>query len=235
MICAAAVMWRRSPRFRSGGLPLLLAALLASSCATPQPSAFRHPDFRPASIRRPVVVLQVSLEQTSLLGEGEFSRRERSSLPEAVEIALLEGLNAEGILPVDVTLSARGFSRDGAVSFERIDRRRALERARTLNADVVLIVGISLSRRDLVYCRAGTRASGAGGRPFVAPTTLWTLGAEVLRVADGARLLVEPPGLARQLTDIEPECDRGRIGRRLSAHEMLQRAVQELLALLLRK
>ncbi len=216
-------------------LSLLLAALLVSGCATPGPSAFRHPDFRPASIRRPAVVLQVSLEQTELLGEGEFSRRERSSIPEAAEIALLEGLNAEGILPVDVTLSARGSSRDSAGAFERIDRKQALERARTLHADVVLIVDVSLSRQDLVYCRAGPSAAGAGGRPFIARTTFWTFGVEVLRVVDGVRLLVEPPAPAHRLRDIEPECDRGRVGRRLSAEEMLETAVRELLALLLRK
>ncbi len=170
-------------------LPLVLLVLLASGCATPEPSAFRHPDFKPTSIRRPAVVLQVSLEQTELLGEGEFSRRERSSIPDAVEIALLEGHNAEGILPVDVTPFARGSSRDSALAFERIDRTQALKRARTLNADVLLIADVSRARQDLVYCRAGTRASGAGGRPFVARTTLWTLGAEVLRVADGTRLL----------------------------------------------
>jgi len=181
------------------------------------------------------VVLQVSLEQTDLFGEGEFSRRERRSIPDAVELALLEGLNAEGILPVDVTLSAQRSSRNSAGAFERIDRTQAIERARTLHADVVLIADVSLSRRDLVYCRAGTRAGGAGGRPFVARTTLWTLGAEALRVADGIRLLVEPPGPARRLEDVEPDCDSGRISRRLSVEEMAQRAAQELLVLLLRK
>lgn len=206
-------------------LPLLVALLL-QGCVTPGPAALRHPAFRPAEIRRPFVVLQVSLEHTGFIGEGEFSAQERASIPEALEIALLEALNAEGIVPVEVTLSARRSQRDSAVPLEQIDRTQALERARALKADVVMILDVSLSRLDLVYCRAERR-------PFVAHTTLWTLGAEVLRVADGARLLVEPPGPGLRQGDVEPECDRGRIARRLSAEELVDRAVKRGLSLLL--
>ena len=212
---------------RAVTLPLLGVLLLTSGCATSEPPAFRHSDFRPAQIRRPAVMLQVSLDPTGLPGEGEFLPREWNSIPEAFEIALLEGLNAEGILPVDVSLSARPSSR-GAVPFERIDRRQALERARTVKADVVLILDVSLSRRDRVYCQEERR-------PFMARTTLWTLGAEVVRVADGARLLIEPPGPTLRLGDVEPDCERGRIGRRLSAQELLDATVQQVLSLLLRR
>lgn len=178
-------------------------------------------------------MLQVSLDHTGLMGEGEFSSRERSSIPEAIEIGLLEALNAEGIVPVDATLSARRSYRDETLAFERIDRNEALARARVLRADVVLILAVSLSRRDLVYCRAGTHAGGAGGRPFVARTTLWMLGAEVLRVADGTRLLVEPPRPALSGGDIEPDCERGGIIRRLSVQELVDTALRRGLSLLL--
>lgn len=162
------------------------------------------------------------------MGEGEFSPRERSSIPETVEIGLLEALNAEGIVPVDVTLFALGSYRDSASPFERLDRKQALERARALRADVVLILDVFLSRRDVVYCRAARR-------PFVARTTIWALGAEVLRVADGTRLLMEPPGSQSRQGDVESDCDRGRIERRLSTQEQADRAVRQGLSLLLGK
>jgi len=213
---------------RLATLLLLPVALGLPGCGISEPRAFRHPDFTPLNIRRPAVLLQVSLDQAALLGEGERSPRERSSIPEAFEIALLEGLNAEGILPVDVTLSARRSTPAGRAPFEGIDRRQALDRGRALDADVVVIVGAVLSRLDLVFCREGRR-------PFIARTTLWTLGAEILRVADRARLLVEPPGPTLQLGDVEPDCERGGIGRRLSVQELLDAAVHRILSLLLRR
>lgn len=224
MLAMARAFQTRSLSARAAGLPFLVGALLAAGCARPEPAALRHPEFKPASIRRPAVVLRLSLEQFGGVDEGGAGRRGRGALGEAVEIALLEGLNAEGILPVDVTLSARSASRSSA---ER-DRAQALERARTLKADVLLIAEVSLVQRDLVYCRIERR-------PFLARTTLWTIGAEVVRIADGTRLLIEPADAAHQLGDIEPDCDRRRIERRLSAQEMLERTIQELLALVFRK
>ncbi|MFQ5897021.1 MAG: hypothetical protein ACE5JN_02065 [Candidatus Methylomirabilia bacterium] len=209
-------------------LALTLAALSFSRCLSPEPGAFRHPDFRPADIRRPAVVIQVSLDRTSLLGEGEFSPRQRSAIPQAVEIGLLEGLNAEAILPVDVTLLARPSYRDRASPFTRIDRQLALEQARTLNADFVLILDVHLSRQPVLHCRGGRR-------PFRVRTTRWTFGAEVLRVSDGTRLLVRPPAPGLRLDDVEPDCDRGRVDRRRTAHEMLEVSVRRGLSLVLGK
>lgn len=203
---------------RRVALSLLPVTLCAQGCVTPEPRAFRHPDFRPHEIRRPALVLQLSL--------GEFSPREQNSIPDAFEIALLEGLNAEGILPVDVTLLPRR-STSGTPS-KGIDRRQALDRGRALHADVVVILDASLSRRDLVFCREERR-------PFVARATLWMLGAEALRVADGTRLLIEPLGPTLQLSDVEPDCGQGRIERRLSTQELLNLAVQKILALLFRR
>lgn len=212
---------------RLAPLSLLLVALGLPGCGTSELRAFRHPDFTPLKIRRPAVVLQVSLDRAGSLGEGEFSAREQRSIPDAFEIALLEALNAEGILPVDATVSV-GRSTLASAPFEGIDRRQVLDRGRTLGADVVMIVGASLARRDLVFCREERR-------PFIARAALWTLAAEVLRVADGARLLIEPPAPAWQLADVEPDCERGRIGRRLSAQELLDALVQRVLSLLLRR
>lgn len=203
---------------RRVALSLLPVTLCAQGCVTPGPQAFRHPDFRPHEIRRPALVLQLSL--------GEFSPREQNSIPDAFEIALLEGLNAEGILPVDVTLLPRR-STSGTPS-KGIDRRQALDRGRALHADVVVILDASLSRRDLVFCREERR-------PFVARATLWMLGAEALRVADGTRLLIEPLGPTLRLSDVEPDCGQGRIERRLSTQELLNLAVKKILALLFRR
>ncbi len=205
---------------------LLLVTPYAQGCVTPEPRAFRHPDFRPLEIRRPALVLQLSLGQTGFRGEGEFSPWEQNSIPDAFEIALLEGLNAEGILPVDVTLLPRR-STSGTPS-KGIDRRQALDRGRALHADVVVILDAFLSRRDLVFCREERR-------PFVARATLWMLGVEVLRVVDGTRLLIEPLGPTLQLSDVEPDCGQGRIERRLSTQELLNLAVQKILALLFRR
>ena len=173
-----------------------------------------------------MVVLQVSLERTGFVGEGEFSSREQSSIPDAFEIAFLDGLNAEGILPVDVTVSARRASRPGSTPFEGIDQGLALQRARALNADVVMILDASLSRQDMIFCREERR-------PFVARATLWTLGALVLRVTDGARLLVEPPGSGLRVMDVEADCQRRRIDRRLSAQELVDAGVRRGLSLML--
>ena len=205
---------------------VLLVALLPLGCAAPGTVAFRHSDFRPAEIRRPVLLLQVSLDRTGLLGEGEFSSQERSSIPEAFEVALLEGFNAEGILPLDVSLSSRRSGSPG--SAEGIDAKPALERARAVGADVVMILEGRLSRQDSVFCREERRA-------FVARTTSWMLAARVLRVADGSPLLIEPAGAGSRVSDVEPDCKRGRIVRRLSAQELLDVAARRALSLLLAK
>ncbi len=207
-------------------LAILLLALASSGCATPGPKALRHPHFRPSEIRRPAVVLQVSVDHTGFLGQGEFSRQERDSVPEAFELTFLDKLNAEGILPVDVTVVAQRDYRAHSTVLERIDRNEALKRARALKADTVLILDARLSRGNLVYCPTERR-------PFVARTTFWSLAADVVRVADGTHLLIEPPGPALRVGNVEPDCERGRISRSLSSHELLEAAVQRAVSLLL--
>src|SRR3972149_6051529 len=74
-------------------------------------------------------------------------------------------------------------------------------RARSLRADALLLVEMRLERKDVVYCRE-TR------RPFAARSTVLAVTLEVLRVADGARPLPEPPGPGPPLTHPTRACHR---------------------------
>jgi len=58
---------------------------------------------------------------------------------------------------------------------------------------------------------------------------------EVLRVADGARLLLEPPDTDHPLTDIEVECGAERSIRRLAMEELAGAGISRALTLLLRR
>ncbi len=207
---------------------LLTTLWLLHGCASPALVAMRDPAYRPAEIRRPAVVLQVSLDQTGF-GEGEFSSRERAGLPERLEAGFIEGLNARGIFPLDVALTALRAYRGGSDPFDRLDRGQALARARSLQADVLLVVDMHLTRRDLVFCREV-------GRPAVARgTTVMALTLEVLRVSDGNRLLLEPPDAGLTLTDVEVECTPDRRARRLSAAEMSEGAASRIVTRLMRR
>ncbi|MBI2544404.1 MAG: hypothetical protein HYW16_04175 [Candidatus Rokubacteria bacterium] len=174
---------------------------------SPGPVAMRHPDYRPAAIRRPAVTLQVRLDQM-----------ERASIPEQFEAGLIDALNTQGIFPLDVALTAS----------KTLDRPQALARARSLRADVLLLVEMRLGRADVVYCRE-TR------RPFAARSTLVAVTLEVLRVSDGTRLLLEPAATGEPLTDIEAECGRERSIRRLSMEELAGAGISRALTLLLRR
>jgi hypothetical protein len=167
------------------------------------------------------------LDRTGLFGQGEFSAQERASIPEAYEALLLQGLNAEGILPVDMSVTANRSYRGSQSPFEGIDRTQALKRGRSVSADYVMIVDARLSRRDLVHCRESRR-------PFAALTTVVTAGLELLRAGDGARLLVVPPGPDLETQDIEADCQRGRVSRRASGQEIMEESVGKLLRLLLK-
>jgi hypothetical protein len=169
----------------------------------------RHPDYRPADIRRPAVVLQVS---------GEFPSREAASISDRVEAGLIDALNGQGIFPLDVTVSTS----------RTLDRGQALARAQSLRADTLLLLEMHLGQRDVVYCRE-TR------RPFAARSTLLAVTLEVLRVSDGARLLLEPPDAAHPLTDIEAECGREPSAHRLSLEELAGTGISRALTLLLRR
>ena len=207
---------------------LLTAFWLLHGCVEPAPVAMRDPAYRPSEIRRPAVVLQVSLDQSGF-GEGEFTSQERAGLPEQFEAGLIEGLNARGIFPLDVALIALRAYRGESDPIERLDRTPPLARARTLKADFLLVVDMRLSRRDLVYCREVRRPFLARGTTVVAVTL------EVLRVSDGARLLLEPPDANLKLTDVEAECAPERRVRRLSTEEMADAAAARIVALLMKR
>lgn len=201
------------------GLPLL------TGCAAPGPVALRHPDYRPDAIRRPAVVLQVSLEQTGF-GEGEFTSRERAAIPGEFEAGMIDGLNRRGIFALDLTLVANRAWRGPATPLARLDRSPALARARSLRADALVLVDLYLGRRERIYCRESRR-------PFRALSTLLRVSVEVLRVEDGTRLLVEPPEAGGVLTDIEAGCGAERSVRRLSMEELAEAGVSRALTLLL--
>ncbi len=207
---------------------LLTALWLLHGCASPAPVAIRDPAYRPAEIRRPAVALQVSLEQTGF-GEGEFTTQERAGLPEQLEAGFIEGLNAKGVFPLDVALTALRAYRGGSEPFDRLDREQALARARSLQADVLLVVDMHLTRRDLVFCR------GAGRPALARGTIVMALTLEVLRVSDGTQLLREPPDADLTLADVEVECTQDRRVRRLSAAEMSEGAASRIVARLMKR
>jgi hypothetical protein len=200
-------MWKIGP---GGVKPALLAGLgLLAGCMSPGPAAMRHPDYRPADIRRPAVALQVS---------GEFTTAERAAISDRFEAGLIDALNGQGIFPLDVAVSTS----------RTLDHGQALARAQSLRADALLLLEMHLGRRDVVYCRE-TR------RPFAARSTVLAVTLEVLRVSDGARLLLEPPEAGHPLTDIEAECGREPSVRRLSLEELAGAGISRALALLVRR
>lgn len=200
-----------------------LALLAAAGCAAPGlPGPWREPGFHPSAVKRPAVLLRVSVDQVGL-GSGPFSEAERASLPERYESALQEALNALGILPVDVTLEARRQARSGERPLEGLDRARALARAGETGGEHLLVVDARLGRGRLVHCRDS-------GRPLAGTTTYWEAGLEVLRVRDGAALLSEPPAAERLVVDVELDCERGRLVRRKGMDEMVEESASRVLA-----
>ena len=212
-------------RMRASSIALAAALIAASGCAsmdTGAPGPWRDPAFRPSAVRRPAVYLQVSLERVGL-GSGPFSAEERAGIPERYESAVQESLNGLGILPVDITLEARRAERTNALPLEGLKPAAALARAREIGADHLVIVDARLSRRDLALCRQG-------GRALVGTATYWEAGLEVLRVSDGAQILLEPPGAEQRVLDIEIDCRQGRLIRRKAMDEMVEESVGKILA-----
>lgn len=194
-------------------IPALL--LLASACAPvpDEPAPTRAIDFKPIEIRMPAVIVQFAF------GPGEFSERERESLPREYEGAVLEGLNARAVLARDVRLVSERERRP--------DARAALARAREVQADHAVIVEVTVTRRVTEFCR-GTRRT-----PLRELATTLSQGVEILRVSDGARRLALDPSPALSTTDFEPDCAKPAESQRRSAVETLQKAVDKLLTRLL--
>lgn len=213
------------PGMSARPLVVSITLLAAAGCATGEPGGpapWRDPAFRPSALRRPAVFLQVSLERIGL-GSGPFSSQERASIPERYESAVQEALNGLGILPVDLTFDAKRSVKNSDQPLDGLDLARALARARATGADHLVVLDARLSRRDLLHCRDGRRA-------LVGTTTFWEAGLEVLRVSDGTRLLLEPPGDDQRVLDIEVDCRQGRLIRRKGMDEMIEESVKRAIA-----
>lgn len=195
---------------------LALAALLvASGCAGGFGSgttASREPGFRATSVRRPALLVRVSVP-------AELGRRERDRIPENYEAAVVEGLERLGILAVNM-LSVPGSS---ARPLEGLERTAALSRARETGAEQLVIVDARLSQGDLTHCKQSGRARAGA-------TTYWDVGLEIHRVADGRPLLVEPPAEDLRAVDVELDCKTGRLIRRKRMDKLITDSVALVLA-----
>ncbi len=229
--------WRAEPETRRADLRsgraganlrrarVVLVLLVVTGCANPSasgPAAWRAPGFRPSTVKRPAVFLQVSIDRVGL-GSGPFTERERASIPEQYEAALQDALNDLGILPVDLTLEARRTFASHDRPLEQVDVRRALGRAREAGAEHLLVLDARLSRRELTHCRDSRR-------PLSGSTTFWEAGMELIRVSDATRLVTEPPGEDQRVVDVELDCQRGRLITRRGMEEMIEESVKKILA-----
>jgi hypothetical protein len=172
----------------------------------------REPGFRATSVRRPALLVRVSVP-------AELDKRERDRIPENYEAAVVEGLERAGVLALDLA-SVPGTS---ARPLEGLDRAAALSRAREAGAEQLVIVDARLFQGNLTHCRQSGRARSG-------PTTYWDVGLEIRRVADGQPLLVEPPAEDLRAVDVELDCKTGRLIRRKSMDELITDSVGLVLA-----
>jgi hypothetical protein len=193
---------------------VMLALLAASGCVgglgrTP---ASREPGFRATSVRRPALLVRVSVP-------AEFGKRERDRIVEDYQAAVTEGLERLGVLVVDLATVPGSSSRP----LEGLDRPAALGRAREAGAEQLVIVDARLGRDNLTHCRQLGRARSG-------PTTFWDVGLEIRRVSDTQPLLVEPPAEDVRAVDVELDCKTGRLIRRKSMDELISDSVGLVLA-----
>jgi hypothetical protein len=187
----------------------MLALLAAWGCAggLGGTTASREPGFRAASVRRPALLVRVSVPP-------ELGQRERDRIVEDYQAAVLEGLERMGILVVDMATAPGGSSRP----LQGIDRPAALGRAREAGAEQLVIVDARLARDSLTHCKQMGRARSG-------PTTFWDVGLEIRRVSDTQPLLVEPPAEDLRAVDVELDCKTGRVIRRKSMDELISDSV----------
>jgi hypothetical protein len=193
---------------------LVIALLAASGCVgvlggTP---ASREPGFRATSVRRPALLVRVSVP-------SEIGQRERDRIAENYQAAVLDGLERLGILAVDMATLPGSSSRP----LEGLDRPAALGRAREAGAEQLVIVDARLARDTLTHCKQLGRARSG-------PTTFWDVGLEIRRVSDTQPLLVEPPAEDLRAVDVELDCKTGRLIRRKSMDELIADSVALVLA-----
>jgi len=202
---------RRRP-FQKWNAALLAALLTASGCAGGGTPASREPGFRAASVRRPALLVRVSVP-------AELDQRDRDRISENYQAAVVEGLERLGILAVDMATVPGTSSRP----LEGLDRPAALRRAREAGAEQLVIVDARLAKDTLTHCRrAGRAVSGS--------TTFWDMGLEIRRVADTQPLLVEPPAEDLRAVDVELDCMTRRLIRRKSMDELITDSVGLVLA-----
>ena len=187
----------------------MLALLAAWGCAgslggTP---ASREPGFRATSVRRPALLIRVSVPP-------ELSKRESDRIVEDYQAAVLESLERMGILVVDMATAPGSSSRP----LQGLDRPAALGRAREAGAEQLVIVDARLGRDNLTHCKQMGRARSG-------PTTFWDVGVEIRRVSDTQPLLVEPPAEDLRAVDVELDCKTGRLIRRKSMDELISDSV----------
>jgi len=197
----------RSQPLTAATLVLLALSLLAGCAPSSNSTALREPGFRASTIRRPALLVRVSVPD-------DLSQRDRARIPEDYQAALVEGLDRLGILAVDVAVAPSGRSR----ALDGIDRASALTRAREAGAENLVIIDARLARGDLRHCTGS-------GRNLVGPTTYWDAALEIDRVADGKPLMVEPPSNELRAVDVELDCKTGRLIRRRSMDELINDSV----------
>src|SRR5215813_954891 len=194
----------------------VLALWLFSGCGilgpSPSETPLREPGFRASTIRRPALVVRVTVSD-------DLSQRERLRVPEDYQAAVVEGLDRIGILAVDATMLPPTRARP----LEAFERAPALARAREAGAEHLVIVDARLSRGDLIPCQRG-------GRPLIVPTVYWDAALEIDRVSDGKRLYVDPPAEEMRAVDVEFDCKTGKLIRRRSMDELINDSVGLVLA-----
>jgi hypothetical protein len=198
----------RSPTFSAATLAVLALILLAGCASSSNSTALREPGFRASTIRRPALLVRVSVPD-------DLNLRERARIPEDYQAAVVEGLDRLGILAVDVAVAPSGRNR----ALDGIDRASALTRAREAGAESLVIIDARLASGDLRHCTGS-------GRNLVGPTTYWDAALEIDRVSDSKPLLVEPPSEELRAVDVELDCKTGRLIRRRSMDELINDSVR---------
>jgi hypothetical protein len=187
---------------------LLFAALLLAGCAadgrdtTSAPVPRTLTDFRPGEIRQPAVVIALS---------SALDARAGTALTAEYEGALLEGLNARGII----------VRHAGRASEVGRDVRAGVAHARAVEADSVILVRVEVRPATVVFCRES-------GRPVSLGVTVWRQRVEIARASDAAvRLRTEDDGL--DVTDADVDCEDPRRPRRRAPAETATLAAERLL------
>lgn len=195
---------------------MLAFAVLLAACGgatrgtAPQSEKAAPPvPFAPLALRQPALFVRVQL------GPGQWSERQKASLPSEYEGALVEAMNARAVLARDVRLLA---SRDP------LDRKAALTRAREVGADHAVLVETKVEQTEQTFCK-GTRQA------FRRLTTVWTQRLVALRASDGAVAFETLNPV--EVMGFEPDCDAPRESRTRSPADQLAHAVEALVARLL--